>query len=113
MTFAHYLNIPATSEETLSPYSQTCMSTLHEACHRSFIIICRHKKKKKIKRKEKPLKNQRIEGTFHLERGVKSDGGGERMDPGTQSVEMKTLVKKPANTIKAIRYTASSGAKLK
>lgn len=43
MTFAHYLNIPATSEETQSPCSQTCMSTLHEACHMPFNIICRHK----------------------------------------------------------------------
>lgn len=46
-----------------------------------------------------------------METGVKSDRGGERMDSGTGSAEMKTLVKKPANTIKAIRYTASSADK--
>lgn len=33
------------------------------------------------------------------------------MDPGTGSAEMKTLVKNPANIIKAIRYNVSSGDK--
>lgn len=69
------------------------MSTLHEAfiCVLIYFADINNKKGKKKREAAQEPKDRSI---FHLEAGVKSDRGGEKMDPETGLAEMKTVQKK-------------------